>query len=596
MKCGVPVVPGTDGPVEKYEEVKEFTDKHGFPIIIKAAFGGGGRGMRVVRQQEELKDAFERATSEAKSAFGNGTVFVERFLDKPKHIEVQLLGDSHGNVVHLYERDCSVQRRHQKVVELAPAKDLPVETRDAILADAVKLAKSVNYRNAGTAEFLVDQQNRYYFIEINPRIQVEHTITEEITGIDIVAAQIQIAAGASLEQLGLTQDRISIRGFAIQCRITTEDPTKGFSPDTGKLEVYRSAGGNGVRLDGGNGFAGAIITPHYDSMLVKCTCHGSTYEIVRRKMLRALVEFRIRGVKTNIPFLASLITHPTFINGTCWTTFIDDTPELFALISSQNRAQKLLAYLGDLAVNGSQIKGQIGEPKFKGDIVMPTLHDKSGNVIDVEEPCTQGWRSIITEKGPEAFAKAVRANKGCLIMDTTWRDAHQSLLATRVRTVDLLNIAKHTSYALSNAWALECWGGATFDVAMRFLYEDPWDRLKRMRKLVPNIPFQMLLRGANGVAYSSLPDNAITHFCEQAKKCGMDIFRVFDALNDMEQLEVGIKAVLKAGGVAEGTVCYSGDFVSPSFPSFLSSFLSLHLQPLFPFFIGLDLCGDQQVG
>lgn len=596
MKCGVPVVPGTDGPVEKYEEVKEFTDKHGFPIIIKAAFGGGGRGMRVVRQQEELKDAFERATSEAKSAFGNGTVFVERFLDKPKHIEVQLLGDSHGNVVHLYERDCSVQRRHQKVVELAPAKDLPVETRDAILADAVKLAKSVNYRNAGTAEFLVDQQNRYYFIEINPRIQVEHTITEEITGIDIVAAQIQIAAGASLEQLGLTQDRISIRGFAIQCRITTEDPTKGFSPDTGKLEVYRSAGGNGVRLDGGNGFAGAIITPHYDSMLVKCTCHGSTYEIVRRKMLRALVEFRIRGVKTNIPFLASLITHPTFINGTCWTTFIDDTPELFALISSQNRAQKLLAYLGDLAVNGSQIKGQIGEPKFKGDIVMPTLHDKSGNVVDVEEPCTQGWRSIITEKGPEAFAKAVRANKGCLIMDTTWRDAHQSLLATRVRTVDLLNIAKQTSYALSNAWALECWGGATFDVAMRFLYEDPWDRLKRMRKLVPNIPFQMLLRGANGVAYSSLPDNAITHFCEQAKKCGMDIFRVFDALNDMEQLEVGIKAVLKAGGVAEGTVCYSGDFVSPSFPSFLSSFLSLHLQPLFPFFIGLDLCGDQQVG
>lgn len=563
IKSGVPVVPGTEGPVERFEEVKKFTDEFGFPIIIKAAFGGGGRGMRVVRKQEELQDSFERATSEAKSAFGNGTVFVERFLDKPKHIEVQLLGDSHGNVVHLYERDCSVQRRHQKVVELAPAKDLPVDVRDAILADAVKLAKSVNYRNAGTAEFLVDQQNRFYFIEINPRIQVEHTITEEITGIDIVAAQIQIAAGASLEQLGLTQDRISIRGFAIQCRITTEDPTKGFSPDTGKLEVYRSAGGNGVRLDGGNGFAGAIITPHYDSMLVKCTCHGSTYEIVRRKMLRALVEFRIRGVKTNIPFLASLLTHPTFINGTCWTTFIDDTPELFALIGSQNRAQKLLAYLGDLAVNGSQIKGQIGDPKFKGDIIMPTLLDKSGKVIDVNVPCQEGWRKIIVEQGPEGFAKAVRANKGCLIMDTTWRDAHQSLLATRVRTVDLLNIAKHTSYALSNAWALECWGGATFDVAMRFLYEDPWDRLKKMRKLVPNIPFQMLLRGANGVAYSSLPDNAITHFCEQAKKCGMDIFRVFDALNDMEQLEVGIKAVLKAGGVAEGTVCYSGDMLNP---------------------------------
>ena len=298
-------------------------------------------------------------------------------------------------------------------------------------------------------------------------------------------------------------------------------------------------------------------------MLVKCTCNGSTYEIVRRKMLRALVEFRIRGVKTNIPFLASLLTHPTFIDGNCWTTFIDDTPELFSLIGSQNRAQKLLAYLGDLAVNGSQIKGQIGEPKFKGDIIMPTITDDNGKAIDVSEPCTKGWRNIITEQGPEAFAKAVRANKGCLIMDTTWRDAHQSLLATRVRTVDLLNIAKETSYALSNAWALECWGGATFDVAMRFLYEDPWDRLKKMRKLVPNIPFQMLLRGANGVAYSSLPDNAIYHFCEQAKKCGVDIFRVFDALNDVEQLEVGIKAVLKAGGVAEGTVCYSGDMLNP---------------------------------
>lgn len=459
--------------------------------------------MRVVREQETLKDSFERATSEALNAFGNGTVFVERFLDKPKHIEVQLLGDNHGNVIHLFERDCSVQRRHQKVVELAPAKDLPVETRDAILRDAVKLAKTANYRNAGTAEFLVDQQDRYYFIEINPRIQVEHTITEEITGIDIVAAQIQIAAGASLEQLGLSQDRISVRGFAFQCRITTEDPAEQFKPDTGKIEVYRSAGGNGVRLDGGNGFAGAIITPHYDSMLVKCTCRGSTYEIVRRKMLRALVEFRIRGVKTNIPFLLSLLSHPTFIDGSCWTTFIDDTPELFKLLGSQNRAQKLLMYLGDMAVNGSQIAGQIGEPKFKGDIIMPELKDAQGNKIDCSKPCTKGWRNILVEKGPEAFAKAVRAEKSCLLMDTTWRDAHQSLLATRMRTVDMLNIAKETTYAYSNAFALECWGGATFDVAMRFLYEDPWERLRKMRKLVPNIPFQCLLRGANGVAYSS---------------------------------------------------------------------------------------------
>lgn len=563
-KAKVPVVPGTDGAVEKYEDVKKFTDEYGFPIIIKAAFGGGGRGMRVVREQESLKDSFERATSEAKTAFGNGTVFVERFLDKPKHIEVQLLGDNHGNLVHLYERDCSVQRRHQKVVEIAPAKDLPQETRDAILNDAVRLAKSANYRNAGTAEFLVDQQNRYYFIEINPRIQVEHTITEEITGIDIVAAQIQIAAGATLEQLGLTQDRISTRGFAFQCRITTEDPANGFSPDTGKIEVYRSAGGNGIRLDGGNGFAGAVITPHYDSMLVKCSARGSTYEIVRRKMLRALVEFRIRGVKTNIPFLASLLTHKTFIDGNCWTTFIDDTPELFKLVGSQNRAQKLLQYLGDLAVNGSQIKGQMGESKFKGDIIYPTIHDREGKQIDVSKPSSKGWKKIIDEQGPDAWAKAVRANKGTLLMDTTWRDAHQSLLATKVRTVDFCNIAKHTSHALDNAWALECWGGATFDVAMRFLYEDPWDRLKKMRKLVPNIPFQMLLRGANGVAYKSLPDNAIYHFCKQAKKCGMDIFRVFDALNDIDQLEVGMKAVKEAGGVLEATVCYSGDMLNPN--------------------------------
>ncbi|THC96833.1 hypothetical protein EYZ11_003712 [Aspergillus tanneri] len=561
--CNVPVVPGTEGPVERYEEVKAFTDTYGFPIIIKAAFGGGGRGMRVVRDQMELRDSFERATSEARSAFGNGTVFVERFLDKPKHIEVQLLGDNHGNVVHLFERDCSVQRRHQKVVEVAPAKDLPIDVRDRILADAVTLAKSVNYRNAGTAEFLVDQQNRHYFIEINPRIQVEHTITEEITGIDIVAAQIQIAAGATLEQLGLTQDRISIRGFAIQCRITTEDPSKGFSPDTGKIEVYRSAGGNGVRLDGGNGFAGSIISPHYDSMLVKCTCRGSTYEIARRKVVRALVEFRIRGVKTNIPFLTSLLSHPTFVDGNCWTTFIDDTPELFSLVGSQNRAQKLLAYLGDVAVNGSSIKGQIGEPKLKGNIIKPKLLDVQGQPIDMSAPCTKGWKQILDQEGPAAFARAVRANKGCLIMDTTWRDAHQSLLATRVRTIDLLNIAHETSHALANAYSLECWGGATFDVAMRFLYEDPWDRLRKMRKAVPNIPFQMLLRGANGVAYSSLPDNAIYHFCKQAKKCGVDIFRVFDALNDVNQLEVGIKAVHAAEGVVEATVCYSGDMLNP---------------------------------
>lgn len=565
LKCDVPVVPGTDGPIEEVSDAQKFVDKHGYPVIIKAAFGGGGRGMRVVREGDDIADAFMRATSEAKTAFGNGTCFIERFLDKPKHIEVQLLADNEGNVVHLYERDCSVQRRHQKVVEVAPALTLPENVRNAILTDAVKLAKTAHYRNAGTAEFLVDNQNRHYFIEINPRIQVEHTITEEITGIDIVAAQIQIAAGASLAKLGLTQNKITYRGFAIQCRITTEDPTKNFQPDTGKIEVYRSSGGNGVRLDGGNGFAGAIISPHYDSMLVKCSCSGSTYEIARRKMLRALIEFRIRGVKTNIPFLLALLTHETFIKGNCWTTFIDDTPKLFEMMTSQNRAQKLLAFLAELTVNGSQVAGQIGIPKLLADPTVPAIYDsESGAPIDVDNTLPpSGWRDVLLAKGPEGFAKAIREFNGTLIMDTTWRDAHQSLLATRVRTYDLLKIAPTTSHALAGAFALECWGGATFDVAMRFLHEDPWARLRKMRAIVPNIPFQMLLRGANGVAYSSLPDNAIDQFVFEAKKNGVDIFRVFDALNDLDQLKVGVDAVKKAGGVVEATVCYSGDMLNP---------------------------------
>lgn len=563
LENNVPVVPGTPGPIDTTDEAKAFVEKYGYPVIIKAAFGGGGRGMRVVREGDSIEDAFNRAKSEALTAFGNGTCFIERFLDKPKHIEVQLLADNYGNVIHLFERDCSVQRRHQKVIEIAPAKNLPKSVRDAILTDAVKLARSANYRNAGTAEFLVDEQDRHYFIEINPRIQVEHTITEEITGVDIVAAQIQIAAGASLQQLGLLQDKITTRGFAIQCRITTEDPAKNFQPDTGKIEVYRSAGGNGVRLDGGNGFAGAVISPHYDSMLVKCSCSGSTYEIARRKMLRALIEFRIRGVKTNIPFLLAMLTNETFIRGNCWTTFIDDTPSLFQMISSQNRATKLLNYLGDLAVNGSSIKGQVGLPKLNTEALIPVLHDpKTGEAIAVDGPETpRGWRQILVEQGPEKFAKQVRQFNGTLITDTTWRDAHQSLLATRVRTIDLLNIARTTAFALNGAFSLECWGGATFDVSMRFLYEDPWARVRKLRALVPNIPFQMLLRGANGVAYSSLPDNAIDQFVKQAKDNGVDIFRVFDALNDLEQLKVGVDAVKKAGGVVEATVCYSGDML-----------------------------------
>ncbi|RUS15955.1 pyruvate carboxylase [Endogone sp. FLAS-F59071] len=564
MECGVPVVPGTPGPIKTIPEAEAFVAEHGLPVIIKAAMGGGGRGMRVVRDSSQLEDSFIRAQSEALAAFGDGTVFLERFVERPKHIEVQLLADRAGNVVHLFERDCSVQRRHQKVVEVAPAKNLDVAVRDAILNDAIKLAKSVGYKNAGTAEFLVDQQNRHYFIEINPRIQVEHTITEEITGIDIVAAQIQIAAGALLPQLGLTQQRIHQRGFAIQCRVTTEDPEKNFQPDTGKIEVYRSSGGNGVRLDGGAGYSGAIITPHYDSLLVKVTCSGSTYEVARRKIVRALVEFRIRGVKTNIPFLQRLLTHDSFMRGKAWTTFIDDTPDLFRLVKYQNRAQRLLGYLGDIVVNGSMVKGQIGEPTYKQEVVLPTLSERDGEMVDLEFEPTDGWRKIIVEQGPQAFAKAVRAYPGVLIMDTTWRDAHQSLLATRVRTIDLLHIAPTTAHALANAYSLECWGGATFDVAMRFLYEDPWDRLIRLRELVPNIPFQMLLRGANAVGYTSYPDNVIYDFCAKAKNAGMDIFRIFDSLNYIENMRLGIDAVLKAGGVVEAAICYTGDVSDPA--------------------------------
>ncbi|CAG8587327.1 2318_t:CDS:10 [Ambispora leptoticha] len=585
IECGVPVVPGTPGPISTLAEAEAFIAEHDFPVIIKAAMGGGGRGMRVVREKASLADSFERAKSEALSAFGDGTVFIERFLDKPRHIEVQLLADKAGNVIHLHERDCSVQRRHQKVVEVAPAMELEVSVRDAILADAIKLAKAVGYRNAGTAEFLVDQKNRHYFIEINPRIQVEHTITEEITGIDIVAAQIQIAAGATLPQLSLSQNRIQIRGCAIQCRVTTEDPSQNFQPDTGKIEVYRSSGGNGVRLDGGAGYVGAVISPHYDSLLVKVTVRGSNYEVARRKMFRTLVEFRIRGVKTNIPFLQRLLTHEVFISGKTWTTFIDDTPDLFRLVESKNRAQKILRYLGDIAVNGSSIKGQIGEPSFKKHTLLPTIRSLAGpEPVDVRHPPSHGWRHLLVEQGPEAFAKAVRRYPGVLIMDTTWRDAHQSLLATRIRTIDytvactnnntiqffndiypdLLNIAPHTAHGLANAYSLENWGGATFDVAMRFLYEDPWDRLSKMRALVPNIPFQMLLRGANAVGYTTYPDNVVYDFCKRAKETGMDIFRIFDSLNYVENMRLGIDAVKKAGGVVEAAICYTGDVSNPN--------------------------------
>ncbi|KAJ3218945.1 pyruvate carboxylase [Clydaea vesicula] len=560
IAASVSVVPGSDGPVIKVEDAVAFAKKHGMPLIIKAAMGGGGRGMRVVNDLESLPHLFERAVAEATSAFGDGTVFLERFLVKPRHIEVQLLGDSQGNVVHLFERDCSIQRRHQKVVEMAPAASLNNTTLQNILNDAIKIAKHVKYRNAGTAEFLVDQQDRHYFIEINPRIQVEHTVTEEITGIDIVGAQIEIAKGKSLLELGLfPQEKIVLRGFAIQTRVTTEDPSRGFQPDTGKIEVYRSSGGNGVRLDGGPGFSGAVITPHYDSLLVKCTVKGSDFENARKKTIRSLSEFRVRGIKTNIPFLLRLLSYPDFIKEQkLWTTFIDDTPHLLQGLQNLNRGQKLLKYLGDLVVNGTRVLGQQGLPQLQADIILPKL-DSIPPEISLTTSAEFGWRNILLEKGPEGLCRAVRAHKGVLIMDTTWRDAHQSLLATRVRTVDLANIATTTSHGFQNAFALECWGGATFDVAMRFLWECPWERLKTLRKLVPNIPFQMLLRGANAVGYTNYPDNVVYDFCEKAKIAGVDIFRIFDSLNYVENLKIGIDAVKKAGGVAEATISYTGD-------------------------------------
>ena len=514
--------------------------------------------MRVVYKEADLEESFARAQSEAKSAFGDGTVFIEKYVERPRHIEVQILGDQHGNVTHLFERDCSIQRRHQKVVEVAPAVNLPEATRRALYDDSVRLARHVRYRSAGTVEFLVDQAGQHYFIEVNPRIQVEHTITEEITGIDIVAAQLAIAGGAKLQELGLLQDSVGHRGFAIQCRVTTENPQDGFKPDTGKIQVYRSTGGNGIRLDGGPGHQGAFISHYYDSLLVKVTARAPSYPQTIRKLQRALAEFRIRGVRTNISFLLRVLAHPDFARGAVPTTFIDENPGLFVWKESLNRAQKLLNYLGDLVVNGSRIQGQLGPP---GNIepMKPTLAGL--DPLQTVNPCETGWRHVLMEKGPAAFAHAIRKHPSALIMDTTWRDAHQSLLMTRVRTTDLTAIATLTSHALRQAFSLEMWGGATFDVALRFLHECPWDRLDQLRALCPNVPFQMLLRGASAVGYSNYPDNVVVEFVKEAKKHGVDIFRVFDALNYVDNLKVGMDAIAAAGGVIEAAICYTGLFV-----------------------------------
>jgi pyruvate carboxylase len=564
IKAGVRVIPGSDGAVKNVEEAAAFAKEAGYPVIVKAAHGGGGRGMRVVRQEEELESAFTRAQSEAAAAFGDGTVFMEKFIERPRHIEVQILADKYGNVVHLFDRDCSVQRRHQKVVEMAPSLHLPPGTREAILEDAVRLAKTSKYENAGTAEFLVDEDGTHYFMEKNPRVQVEHTVTEEVTGIDIVQTQMHIAAGVSLPDLGLTQERISTTGFAMQCRLTTEDPFQNFSPDSGFISVYRSAHGPGIRIDEGPGFSGATITPFYDSLLAKVTSHASDFDSSRRKMIRALREFRVRGVTTNKEYLVNLLQDRDFASGPVTTRFIEEHPGLLAAStrSDKNRGERMLRYLAHVAVNGPEpTLGATGPPPAAVDPIVPTLPLPRQSNTPVPAPTLYG---IYKTKGPQAFARAVRATTETLLMDTTFRDAHQSLLATRLRTRDILTIAPAMRQALSTAYSLENWGGATFDVCMRFLRECPWDRLALMREAIPDIPFQMLLRGANAVGYTSYPDNAVYKFCDMAVRHGMDVFRVFDSLNYLDNLYLGMDAVGEAGGIIEAAVCYTGDVSNPT--------------------------------
>lgn len=553
IRAGIPIVPGTESPVD-LAGAQAFIESVGYPVILKAVSGGGGRGMRVVRNEGELVDSFTRASSEAQASFGSAGVYVEKYLEAPKHIEVQILGDAHGNLVHLYERDCSIQRRHQKVVEITPA--LIEETlRTAICDAAVSLMKHVNYQNAGTVEFLLTQNAEFYFIEVNPRIQVEHTITELVTGVDLVQAQIRIAEGHPLPSPGIgipSQEAISMRGYAIQCRVTTEDPDNGFMPDTGRITTYRSAAGFGVRLDTGNGFTGARVLPFYDSLLVKISTFALTFDTAAHKMFRALQEFRIRGVKTNIPFLANVVRHQTFLAGECDVTFIDTHPELFQFPQRLDRATKLLTYIADVTVNGPDGTGPMPKPELAPPKV-PTYH------YTEERP--KGSRDLVQELGVQGFLNLMRDSKRVWLTDTTFRDAHQSLLATRVRTEDLLTIAEATSHIGSNLFSMEVWGGATFDASMRFLKEDPWERLQALRERIPNILFQMLLRGANAVGYKNYPDNAVRRFTRQAAESGIDVFRIFDSLNWLPNMQVAIDEVRGAGKIAEAAICYTGDLL-----------------------------------
>jgi pyruvate carboxylase len=551
ISAGVQSIPGTDGPVDTVEEALAFANEFGYPIMIKAALGGGGRGMRVAHNEEEAKEGYIRAKSEAKASFGNDEVYVEKYISNPKHIEVQILGDTHGNVIHLFERDCSVQRRHQKVVEVAPCVSMSDSQREEICHAAVKLMKHVNYVNAGTVEFLVEGDN-YYFIEVNPRVQVEHTITEMITDVDIVMAQLEIAMGRDLhKEIGIpTQDKLSIHGYAIQCRITTEDPLNNFMPDTGKIDTYRSPGGYGIRLDLGNAFAGAVVTPFFDSLLVKVCTHGITFEQTISKMQRALKEFRVRGVKTNIPFLSNVISHPTFKSGHAITTFIDESPELFEFPRVRDRGNKTMKYISEVTVNGF--------PGIQKEKKIYHTNPRIPKIIQTE-PKILTAKNILDAKGANAVVEHIKNTDEVLLTDTTFRDAHQSLLATRVRTTDLKQIARETEQAIPELFSSEMWGGATFDVAYRFLNEDPWIRLKKLRKLMPNTLFQMLFRGSNAVGYQNYPDNVLKEFIDVAASEGIDVFRIFDSLNWLPQMEKSIQYVRDAGKIAEGAICYTGD-------------------------------------
>ncbi|MCM0625669.1 pyruvate carboxylase [Lysinibacillus sp. OL1_EC] len=553
----IPVIPGTDGPVADLAEVETFASNYGYPVMIKAALGGGGRGMRLVHTPEDLASSYERAKSEAKAAFGSDEVYVEKAIIKPKHIEVQIIGDKHGNIVHLYERDCSIQRRHQKVVEIAPSHSISQELRNRICDAAVKLMKNVSYINAGTVEFLVAGDD-FYFIEVNPRIQVEHTITEMITGVDIVHAQIKVAAGYGLhsEEIHMPkQEDMPMIGYAIQARVTTEDPANDFMPDTGKLMVYRSSGGFGVRLDAGNGFQGAVVTPYYDSLLVKISTSGMNFKEAAAKMDRNLKEFRIRGVKTNIPFLNNVVTHEKFLSGAFDTSFIDTTPELFEFPVRKDRGTKLLSYIGNVTLNGfpgvekksKPIFVQPNQPKIDPLIVPPA-----------------GTKQILDTQGADGLVQWILAQEDVLLTDTTFRDAHQSLLATRVRSQDMYQIADATARMMHQLFSLEMWGGATFDVAYRFLKEDPWERLAKLREQVPNVLFQMLLRGANAVGYTNYPDNLIREFIAESASSGIDVFRIFDSLNWIKGMEVAIDAVRQSGKIAEAAICYTGDILDDS--------------------------------